>query len=245
MISKSWAFLLASFLTVHIASVWGLPVPKSEEQSMVYGAWKLPSQFPLSRIQTLITKFSNETYGKAFRYLGVEADYFHGHLLFERKEVEGTLYLFPCAILYHTQEEAHKAHWEKSIDPKYDYLNVTTRNWIQWLSDEENEDGKIIENARKYLDIAQKDPAQFEIEMAEPNSKLHYTIHAKNLDNAKLGFKLAGELQFEFHQSEEKPEEIAVEYLSSRGPIIVDLPNGERVNLKLTTQTMFIERNSP
>ena len=245
MISKSWAFLLVSFLILHAFQVLGSALSKAEEQSILYSTWKMPAQFPVSRIESLITKFSNETYGKAFRYLGVEEDYFHGHLIFERKEIEGISYLFPRAILYHTQEDAYKAHWEKSIDPKYDYLNVTTRNWIQWLSDEEKEDGLLIENARKYVDGSKKDPAQFETEMAEPNSKLHYTIHATNLDNKKLGFKLAGELQFEFHRTDENPEATTHGSLGAQGPIEVVLPNGESIKLKLTTNTMFIERTSP
>lgn len=126
MVLKSRALILLHFLIIHSLQVWGSALPKAEEQSIIYNSWKMPSQFPLSRIESLITNFSNETYGKAFRYLGVEEDYFHGHLLFEKKEVEGIFYLFPRAILYHTQEDAYKAHWEKSIDPKYDYLNVNT-----------------------------------------------------------------------------------------------------------------------
>lgn len=200
---KGRQFLQVAVLTSFLSLLsLGAPVSPQEESQMLYGTWKLPAEFTLKRIETLLNRFSDETYGKAFRYVGVEEDFFHGHVLFERKLHEGKELLHPRAILYHTQEEAHKAHWEKTVDPKYDYLNVTTRNWIQWLSENPQEDGLRIENARAYLDVAQKDPNQFFDKGAEPKKELHYTIHAKNLDSTKLGFVLAGELQFEFYSDE-------------------------------------------
>jgi len=170
-----------------------------EESQMLSNVWKLPSQFTLKRLESLLNQFTLETYEKGFRFVGVEEDFFHGHVLFERKLHEGQLLLHPRAVLYHTQEEAHKARWEKTIDPKYDYLNIATRNWVQWLSDDPDQDGKKIENARDYLDSNQKDPAPFFNELGEPEKAHHYTIHAKNLDGNKLGFILAGEMQFEFY----------------------------------------------
>jgi len=201
---------------------------------MLQATWKLPSQFTLERVGTLLNQFSKETYQKAFRFIGVEQDFFHGHVLFERTLVDGKLQLNPRAILYHTQEDAHKAHWEKSIVPKYDYLNVTTRNWIQWLSEDPAEDGQKIENARDYLDVTQKDPSPFFDEHLEPQKDLHYTIHAKNLDSSKLGFKLAGELQFEFYSGENSP------YGEER-QIRVNLLEQE-ISLKVFTNTYYIER---
>lgn len=169
--------------------------------------------------------------------MGVEEDFFHGHVLFEKKQQDGRTLLFPRAILYHTQEDAHKAHWEKSVDPKYDYLDVTTRNWIQWLSDDPREDGARIHNARDYLDISQKDPAQFFNQSSGPQKELHYTIHAKNLDAQKLGFVLAGELQFEFY-SNSQPSPYGDDHL-----LTVQVSN-EEVSLRAFTNTMYLERGS-
>jgi len=171
-----------------------------EEEALLSAQWKLPREFHLKRIESLLRVFCARAQGEGFRYVGVEEDFFHGHVLFERKKREEKEVLFPRAILYHTQEEAHKAHWLQTIDSKYDYLNTTTRNWIQWLDDDHNLDGDRIENARDYLDFHQKDPTPFFDESSEPQKDCHYTIHAKNLDPEKLGFKLAGELQFEFYR---------------------------------------------
>jgi len=231
------------FLTGTIASsLWAGAIPKTEEDAMVYHWWKLPGEFSESRIEKLLQKLCDETYEKGFKYLGVEEDLFHGHILFERKEHNGIPTLFPRAILYHTQEEAHKAHWEKSIDSKFDYLNVANRNWIQWLSDDPKDDGYFIENAKKYLDVTKKEPAQFEIDFAEPQEKWHYTIHASNLDGKKLGFTLAGELQFEFKEASQSAPDIYGNSLGVKGPITVQLPQTSSVTLNLSTTTMFIER---
>ena len=201
---------------------------------MLTSTWKLPTQFTFPRLQSLLNQFSKEAHGKAFRSIGVEEDFFHGHVLFERTLHDGQMVLSPKAILYHTQEDAHKAHWEKSVAPKYDYLDITTRNWIQWLSDDAAKDGVKIENARDYLDFAQKDPSQFFDEKAEPQKEFHYTIHAKNLDAHKLGFELAGELQFEFYTGYDSP------YGENRR-IEVQVSN-ETISLNLFTHSTYIER---
>lgn len=225
------------------ADLWAGALSKAEEHNMLNNAWKLPSELSEARIEYLLQTLSDEIFDKGFRYIGVEEDLFHGHLLFERIHNNGESTLYPRAILYHTQEEAHKAHWEKTIDPKYDYLNVANRNWIQWLSDDANEDGRLIENAKKYVDATKKDPAQFETDFAEPQEKLHYTIHASNLDPQKLGFVLAGELQFEFEIFDEKRVEPYPDYMGVKGPIHVDLPGQNTTKLNLSTRTMFLERN--
>lgn len=226
-----------------VSTLWAAAIPQSEEQAMIYSWWKLPTEFSAARIEKLLQQLCEQTYEKGFKYLGVEEDLFHGHILFERKEHNGIPTLFPRAILYHTQEEAHKAHWEKSIDSKYDYLNVASRNWIQWLNDEPNDDGLLIENAKKYLDVTKKEPAQFEIDFAEPQEKWHYTIHASNLDNKKLGFALAGELQFEFKDASQSTPDIYGNSLGVKGPITVKVPLTDPVTLNLSTSTMYIERH--
>lgn len=215
-------------------SALSAPLTPKEESEMFSAPWKLPNQFSTDRLETLLNRFSQQTYGKAFRFIGVEEDFFHGHVLFERTLHEGQMRLQPRAILYHTQEDAHKAHWEGSVDEKYDYLNITTRNWIQWLSDETSQDGMRIENAREYLDVTQKDPTQFFNEHSEPQKELHYTIHAKNLASNKLGFELAGELQFEFYAGQDSP------YGGDRR---IDVRLGEEtIALNLFTNSIYIER---
>jgi len=211
------------------------PISPKEEADMLSAQWKLPSQFSLKRVQSLLNEFTQSTYSRAFRFIGVEEDFFHGHILFERKLHEGQLLLHPRAILYHTQEEAHKAHWEKTIDSQFDYIEVTGRNWIQWLSDEALVDGKKIENARGYLDFSQKDPAQFFKEGAAPQQELHYTIHAKNLDSKKLGFQLAGEMQFEFYRADETAPS------NAERSIVVSLPHEDQ-KLHLFTQSIYLDR---
>jgi hypothetical protein len=231
-----WHVITYLFVIIIFNSVFGFSAALSphEENKMQTSVWKLPPEFTSERLELLLNRFSEKTHSKAFRFIGVEEDFFHGHVLFERKLHEGQMRLHPRAILYHTQEDAHKAHWEKLVDPKYDYLNVTTRNWIQWLSDEPSQDGLKITNAREYLDVNQKDPAQFFDEHAEPQKELHYTIHAKNLDPHKLGFILAGELQFEFYLEKTSPygEDRKIDVLLKE----------EIVSLNLFTNSIYIER---
>ncbi len=211
---------------------WSAVVPKEEERSLVHGGWKVPSQISPFRIEKLLNEFARHTYGKAFRFIGVEDDFDHGHILFEKK-ADG---FYPRAILYHTQEFAYSAHWRKNVDSKYDYINVTTRNWIQWLSDNEAIDGKQIFNAKEYLDPTKKDPSQFE--NLEPQEKFHYTLNFPDLDPNKLGFKTVADLQFEFRRC--KPEPNANPF-SPNQPIWVRI-NGENHSLNLTTMTYLNER---
>lgn len=234
MFPNGLCFQIIGFILFYSLSANSVPLTPQEENQMLNSTWKLPNQFTLPRLQSLLNQFSKEAYGKAFRSIGVEEDFFHGHVLFERTLHKGQMVLSPKAILYHTQEDAHKAHWEKSVDPKYDYLDITTRNWIQWLTDEASIDGSTIENARDYLDFAQKEPSQFFDEKAEPQKELHYTIHAKNLDAHKLGFELAGELQFEFYTGHDSP------YGENRR-IEIQVSN-EIIPLNLFTHSTYIER---
>jgi hypothetical protein len=227
-------FVFTVFLSITASAAFLAP---NEESKMLSEVWKLPSQFTQKRLESLLNQFSKATHGEAFQFIGVEEDFFHGHILFEKKLQDGRTLLAPRAVLYHTQEEAHKAHWEKSVDPKYDYLNVTTRNWIQWLSDDPSEDGRKIENARDYLDHTQKDPTQFFDEASGPQKELHYTIHAKNLDAKKLGFVLAGELQFEFY-SNAQPSLYGEDH-----QLTVQIAD-EAVSLRAFTNTMYLERGS-
>jgi len=229
------AWILGSFF-ISCVSIAG-PLSQQEEINLTSSQWKMPSELSLERIENLLSLFCEQTKGVAFRTIGVEEDFFHGHVLFEKKEHAGRVALFPRAILYHTQEEAHKAHWEKSIDLQFDYINITTRNWIQWLDDDPAQDGMAIENARLYLDEKQKDPTPFFDEKAEPQKNHHYTIHAKNLDSLKTGFVLAGELQFEFYQDMNSS-------LGFGPQKSIKLENcGDHKALQLFTNTLYLDRS--
>ncbi len=238
------SFLIACVLLASPA--FGAAVPKHEEMNLESGTWKLPSNISVARLEALLQKFSDQVYGTGFKYLGVEEDFFHGHMLFEAVGSGANRQIFPRVILYHTQEQAYKAHWEKSLDTKYDYLNVTTRNWLQWMNDDPLVDGTIIENARAYYDVsttkpadrAKKDPIQFFDESLPPNLLWHYTVHSANLDQKKLGLTFMADLSVDFYNEPcgRVPSE---DYYAPKGPITVTLPTGEKVCLGLKT-TAFL-----
>lgn len=214
-------------------------IPKNEEDSLKTSQWKLPSAMTVERVEGLLNRFSRATYGKAFGYLGVTEDFFHGHLLVEKKGER----LYARAVLYHTQESAHKAHWTEAVDKKFDYLNVATRNWIQWLDEDPNKDGTGIENAREYANADLIDPAQFFEEFATPRQDRFYTIHSYRLDPKKLGFYVYGDLQFDFYEGmcERDP---SIEYDTSRGPLYVAIGN-TTVCLRLLTTVQMITGLAP
>lgn len=232
------------FLIFQGVAVFGMPRPgirvNEPDTHFFQAGWKLPSFLSVSRVEKLLNRFTQEVYGKGFRYLGVDQDFFHGHLLLERRQEGDKRVSYAHAILYHTQEEAHAAHWRGDVDPKYDYLNVTTRNWIQWLDESEERDGIVIENARVYLDEKTKEPKQF-FEEVPPQETLFYTIHSKNLDEQKLGFTVYADLQFTFN--EESCEGIQDNvYGYKQGPIRVVLPPSQTVCLNLQTNNFLLER---
>jgi hypothetical protein len=195
--------------------------------------WKLPQEFTDERITTVIQQAVDSIYNKGFRYLGVDGDFFHGHVLFTMDKLTSEGRLLPFAVLYHTQEDAKKAHWGDKIDKKFDYLNVQNRNWIQWL--DAGREYKV-ENAKHYADETEEDLRLY-FEVTQPIEGEAFTIHAKNLDQKKLGYDVVGELQFEFYKG--SCNEQADYY--SRGPIRVTMPNGEGMCLMLSTGTTFID----
>ena len=216
------------------ASCFASDIPKSELSNMYTGTWRLPSQFTDARLVKLLNLFNAKVYGKGFRYIGEAGDFFHGHILVEGIGKGPDKILRPRAILYHTQEEAYKAHWEPTPAlTKYDYLDVTTRNWIQWLSDDPAQDGVDIRNAREYVDAKKKDPSVFFGDHPAPVFKAHYTIHGSKLDDSKLGFNLDGESEFEFYADcNTSPEN---EYDHRHGPYDVVVPGQGTVCLKFST----------
>jgi hypothetical protein len=93
----------------------------------------LPAAVTRADLESLLQRFVDRTYLKAFRHLGDERDFDHGHLLFDPSDK-------PVAILYHTQELAHG----RPRGSDFAYVNPDARNWIQWL-----DDGRV-ENAARY-----------------------------------------------------------------------------------------------
>lgn len=120
------------------------------------------------KLQALLQSFVDKTYLKAFRHLGDERDFDHGHFLF----ASGAPGAAPVAILYHTQELAYYA----AAGSAYAWLDPNGRNWIQWLSD-----GRV-ENARRYLSA---DPGPLPFDPAALKS--HHTILAEMLDPSAFG----------------------------------------------------------
>ena len=195
--------------------------------------WKMPRDFTEKRIEKLLQDVVDTIYHKGFRYLGVDEDFFHGHLLFTMDKLTDEGRFFPFAILYHTQESAKHAHWGSKVDKKYDYLNVQTRNWIQWLDGRHD---RQIENARYYADESEKNLSLF-FDVHDPIEGESFTIHAHNLSDAKLGYTIVGALQFEFYKSDcsDHPG------LYTRGPVRVTLADGEEVCLLLSTMGVFMD----
>lgn len=128
----------------------------------------LPPRVDAARLQALLQSFVDKTYLKAFRHLGDERDFDHGHFLFASAAPGAA----PVAILYHTQELAYYA----AKGSAYAWLDPEGRNWIQWLSD-----GRV-ENARRYLSAH---PGPLPV---DPRAlSRHHTILAAMLEPSAFG----------------------------------------------------------
>lgn len=205
------------------------------EKERFGAAYKLPEALTPEHIQGLVQSMIDEVYEVGFRYVGVEEDFFHGHVLFTMDELTVENRMKPFAVLYHTQESAKRAHWTSEIDKKYDYLNVQTRNWLQWLTAEY--ESMKIENARAYVNTKLRDDRIF-FEQIQPIKGEAFTIHGRYLDPEKLGVDVVGELQFEFFET---PCHVETNSLYTRGPITVFFPSGKKTCLKLSTRSTFID----
>ena len=231
-----WGFVLLIFCGFSFAG----DAPDTDSWNLFWGSWKLPSKLTHERVGNLLQKFSYQQYGKAYRYLGEEGDFFHGHLLVEERIEGENRRLIARAILYHTQEDAYGVRWKtKAIDPKFDYLDHGARNWIQWLNDSPIRDGEKIENARRYIDTSRKKEIEFEDVI--PVEGRHYTIHSHQLDDQKLGFNLFGDLSFNFFKA---PCLSPILSAFERGPLWVASPDDEVVCLKVQTPQMMVETST-
>jgi len=169
-----------------------------------------------ARMQTLLQGFVDKLYMKAFRHLGDERDFDHGHVLY----APGTK--TPVAILYHTQELAQ----DEPAGSEFGYLDAAARNWIQWV------DRGAIESADLYQRREFPDSAYWRWFKEErvPVLKRYHTIVDKMLDPARLGAETSDSLQLVFTRVDcaapPAPQ-------AGKAPIDVRLPSGERVCLAL------------
>ncbi len=155
----------------------------SARASAPFAALGLPPALSRSALESLLQRFVDTTYLKAFRHLGDERDFDHGHLLMD---ASGR----PVAILYHTQELARGE--PRSSD--YAYVDPSARNWLQWL-----DDGRV-ENAAAYKRRDYPRTAAWDwFRIAElPGLEEHRTILDKMLDPALLPIDFAKTRQWVF-----------------------------------------------
>jgi hypothetical protein len=154
----------------------------------------------------LLQSFVDRAYLKAFRHLGDERDFDHGHFLYASDDGP------PVAILYHTQELAYYA---KPRGP-FGWLDPDGRNWVQWLSD-----GRV-ENARRYRRSRFGPAVLAELAALER----HHTILADMLDPAAFGARILRARQIVFTRAScAGPAE---------GRLSIRLPRAGRVCLALS-----------
>ncbi len=168
-----------------------------------------------SRFEGLLQGAVDRLYLKAFRHIGDERDFDHGHVLFAP---DGA----PVAILYHTQELSRGEPEGSPFAP----IDPAGRNWLQWL------DGGAIENAAPYERRDYPATAAWELFRAErlPELKRHGTVLDSMLDPARVKVDPALTKQLTFTRvacGSPAPASGAGE------PIGVRLPTGERVCLAL------------
>jgi len=176
-----------------------------------------PAGIEPARMQGLLQRVVDKLYLKAFRHLGDERDFDHGHVLY------GAGSKTPVAILYHTQELSQ----DEPAGSAFGVLDSGARNWIQWL------DRDAIENANRYQRESFPDSAYWRWFQAErlPSLKRYHTILDKMLDPERVGAETADSRQLVFTRfdcaSPPAPR-------PGNTPIDIRLPSGEKVCLDLS-----------
>jgi hypothetical protein len=200
-------YLRAFVLALVLGGAW--PARSQPLAKAPAGALDLPSAFSKREFQSLLQRFVDEQYRKSFSRLGEEADFDHGHLLFDAKSPQR-----PVAILYHTQE--------LSPDPA---LDPQARNWIQWV------DRGTVENAARYERKAYPTSVAWEWFQRKdlPALRQRHTILDKMLDPELLGAQVAESRQWIFSRIECGPEQDQPGADVAR----IVLPAGEKVCLAL------------
>lgn len=187
-----------------------LPAPSS-------AAPAAPGGLEPARMQSLLQRFVDKVYLKAFRHLGDERDFDHGHVLYAPASKT------PVAILYHTQELAQ----DEPPGSAFGYVDSAARNWIQWVDRDE------IVNANRYQREDFPDSAFWRWFKAErlPVLRRYHTIVDKMLDPARIGAETSESLQLEFTRFDCA---VPPAPLPGKTPIDILLPTGERVCLALS-----------
>lgn len=145
-----------------------------------YNQLALSAHLSKSQLTTLLQKVYDELYFVGFRYMGHDADLYHGHLIYSDK-VHG--------ILYHTQELA--AFYEKE-DPnhRYSYFDRSRRNWFQFT------DERIVD-ASDFISVEGRLADKYRL------FREAYTVNLRMLDKEKLlgsNFEVES-LQFSFYKT--------------------------------------------
>ena len=152
-----------------------------------FSALGLPRSVSKPLLQGLLQRFVDQEYKKAFKHLGDERDFDHGHLLFAKGSDK------PVAILYHTQELA-------SYEPpgsSFAFLDPAARNWLQWV-----DDGRVA-NASSFLRKGFPRGPAWDLFVSEdlPVLKAHHTIIDKMLDPLSIGADTTRSDQWVFTRS--------------------------------------------
>lgn len=196
---------------IYLLLVWGWGAPALAQ------APAAPAGVAPARMQGLLQRFVDKLYLKAFRHLGDERDFDHGHVLYAPKSRT------PVAILYHTQELAQ----DEPAGSAYGYVDAGARNWIQWL------DRDDIVNAEQYQRKEFPDSASWRWFKEErmPVLRRYHTIVDKMLDPARLGAETSESRQLVFTRFDcAAPPPVR----PGEAPIAVRLPSGEQVCLALS-----------
>src|SRR5579883_2361757 len=145
-----------------LAPILFLALAAAPARAQPFSALGLPKSVTKPLLQGLLQSFVDHEYRKAFRHLGDERDFDHGHLLFAPGSDK------PVAVLYHTQE---LAVYQPSASP-FTFLDPRGRNWLQWVGD-----GRIA-NASGFLRKGFPRGASWDLFVAEdlPVLEAHHTI---------------------------------------------------------------------
>lgn len=170
---------------------------------------RIPRGLDRAALEGLLQGFVDAAHGRAFRHLGDERDFDHGHFLFGAGGE-------PRAVLYHTQE---LAMYEPAGSP-FGWLDRGGRNWLQWL-----DDGRV-ENADAYVRASYPAGAEWEWFRRKelPGLLAHHTILPKMLDGERLGLDVSRAQQWVFTRAS----------CRSEASLRIRLPDGERVCLALS-----------
>lgn len=167
------------------------------------------------QFQALLQGFVGQVYQKAFRHLGDERDFDHGHIL---SGADGNA----VAVMWHTQELA----LYEPVGGDFGYLNPQGRNWLQWLSD-----GRV-ENAQRYQRQSYPSGAAWDWFQASelPALKKNHTILDKMLDPALVAVDPDKTVQYVFTRVDCGRASLAPDSANMR----VFLPTHEAVCLSLS-----------